>query len=201
MLADKLEKLKLTVQEYKIELIIVSFGLILILTGSVFLLFNSKNNPDSEVKIIQLDEAENNSNIFVDIGGAVKVPGVYKLKAGDRIAQAIEVAGGLRTDADGNWVSKNLNLAAKLSDGMKIYVPFAGETFSPPADVGVSSGVAAVNINTASQKELESLPAIGPVTAAKIINNRPYFSVDDLVKRKVVSQSTYDKIKDKITIF
>lgn len=139
--------------------------------------------------------------ISVDVSGAVVKPGVYKLKMGARIEDAIQAAGGFAPDSNREYISKYLNMALKLTDGSKVYVPLVGEKGS-----GVQGGISAsieskVNINTASQPEIEALPGIGPVTASKIISERPYRSVDELVNKKIVSKAVFEKIKDSVVIY
>lgn len=143
--------------------------------------------------------------ISVDISGAVKNPGVYKLSEGARAEEAIASAGGFAKTANQEYISKYLNMAQKITDGTKIYVPFDGD----PAPVGAGQGgsvagsntEAKVNINTASQAELEALPGIGPVTASKIISDRPYQKTEDLTYKKVVSKAVFEKIKDSIVVY
>jgi len=136
--------------------------------------------------------------IKVHIAGAVLNPGVYTLKDGDRVADAIAAAGGFTEDANRDA----LNLAARLADGQKIAVPRLGE----PTPVSASNGEATgkVNINTATQAQLEALPGIGPVTAQRIIDfrtrNGPFKRLEDLKDQKLVPASTFEKIKDKITL-
>jgi len=121
-------------------------------------------------------------------------------------------AGGLSAAADREWVSKNINLAQKLQDGAKIYIPtqkevgrFGGLGLSTSAGgevAGVSGSVVGkININTASQAQLESLWGIGEKRAADIIANRPYQSIDELVTKAKIPKSVVEKIKDKITIY
>ncbi|MBI2420982.1 MAG: helix-hairpin-helix domain-containing protein, partial [Candidatus Levybacteria bacterium] len=97
------------------------------------------------------------------------------------------------------FIEKNINLASKVTDGMKIYIPRVGESLSSGVNTTISSGSSLVGINSAGQAELEALPGIGPVTAGKIIAGRPYSSIDDLVAKKAVSQSVFEKIKDQIS--
>lgn len=109
-------------------------------------------------------------------------------------------AGGLSARADREWVAKNLNLAMKLTDGAKVYVPAFGENAGAPgSSEALVSGT--ININTGSASELDGLPGVGPVTAQKIIDNRPYSSVQDLLSKKAVNQKVFDNIKDKISVF
>jgi len=140
------------------------------------------------------------ARISVDVSGAVLRPGLYTLSEGSRVHDALVSAGGLSESADREWIEKNLNLALKLRDGVKIYVPRESEQgFVQGASV--VSGGDLINVNSASSRELESLPGIGPVTAGKIIDNRPYSSIDELFSKKVVSSKIFDQIKEKITAF
>lgn len=142
--------------------------------------------------------------IAVDIEGAVVKPGVYKLKEDSRVQDALIAAGGMSEEADRERVAKILNLASKIADGTKVYIPFVGESESLNSSENLSEEITddnteLVNINTASAEELEALPGIGEVTAAKIIDNRPYGTIQELLEKKVVGNSTFEKIKDKIS--
>jgi len=153
--------------------------------------------PKEEVK------ADRAVSIKVDVSGAVEKPGVYQLPVDSRIADALILAGGLTEKADRNYLSKYINLAQIITDAQKVYIPFQGENFNKITNP-VSSTIAEtisklININTASKVQLESLPGIGPVTAEKIIDGRLYQLPEDLLNRKIVGRSVYQKIKDKIT--
>lgn len=142
--------------------------------------------------------------IFVDVEGAVLNPGVYQIPLNGRVQEALSAAGGLSELADREWTAKNLNLAAKLSDGAKIYIPKVGEVTGQvqSAEFKVqSSNEELININTASLSELDTLPGVGPVTGQKIIDGRPYNKIEDLIEKKVVNNSVWEKIKEKITLF
>ena len=147
-------------------------------------------------------EQISNSKISVDVEGSVLKPGVYSLPEGSRLQDALVASGGFNSNADRVYVSKKINLAQKLTDGMKIYIPAVGETVSAgsggvqPLSVNSST---LVGINSASQSELEALPKIGPVTAQKIISGRPYADISDLVSKKIIGQKTLDAIKDLIS--
>lgn len=146
------------------------------------------------------------TSLFVDVSGEVENPGLYEFKSEARVQDALDKAGGLSEGADFEYVSKNLNLASKLGDGMKIYIPKAGETDANL--VTTSSGLSQdsntansiISINNASVTQLESLPGVGPVTANKIIASRPYSSLDELVSKKAIGQSLFAKIKDAISL-
>jgi competence protein ComEA len=149
--------------------------------------------------------------ITVDIEGAVQKPGVYKLDSTSRIQDALIVAGGLSKNADRAKVSQNVNLAAPLIDSAKLYIPAVGEQSAPSgsstnSSSGSTNGVLGaetkmVNINTASESELDALPGVGPVTAQKIIGNRPYQKIDELVSKKAVGASVFAKIKDQVSVY
>jgi competence protein ComEA len=139
--------------------------------------------------------------IVVDVAGAVIKPGVYKLKADSRVQDALVAAGGMSEDADREKVEKTLNLAQKLTDGIKLYIPSVGEADQPSATSGGGeAGSGIVSINNATQGQLEDLPGIGAVTAEKIIDNRPYGSLQELVDKKAVGASVFEKIKEKISL-
>lgn len=190
---EKLEK-------FKLPIALSILGIVLIIGG----IFTSGLNKPKLKEFPKESLVESQKTISVDVSGAVQKPGVYQLKEGNRTEEAIAFAGGFSDKANKEYISKYLNMAQKLSDGSKVYVPFEGD----PAPVGAGQGVVAgtqvqskVNINTASQSELEALPGIGPVTASKIISDRPYQKIEDLLDKKIVTKSTFEKIKDSIVIY
>ena len=110
--------------------------------------------------------------------------------------------------ADKNWIAKNINQAQKLIDGVKIYIPQKTETNQELTQnnslnaLKTSSNLTQlININTATAMVLDQLPGIGEVTTQKIVDHRPYKSIDELLNNKVVNKSVFEKIKDKITAF
>ncbi len=144
---------------------------------------------------------ESMGKIKVDVEGQVENPGVYSLNSDARVQDALIAAGGLAATANRNA----LNLAQRIIDGQKVYVPAVGETASTTSTTSImgttgDSQGGLVSINNGSQSELESLPAIGPVTAQKIINGRPYSSIEELTSKKAVGKSTFEKIKDLIML-
>jgi competence protein ComEA len=169
-------------------------GLIFIIIGLFQIISKPKQEP-LEFETVKGEESK--STIMVDIEGAVINPGVYELDSDSRIVDLLAAAGGLSEDADREHVQRNVNLAQKASDGLKVYIPRVGEEV---LSLSASSGGAGpvVNINTASQLELEALPGIGQVTASKIVEGRPYASIDELLDKKVIGQSAFEKLKDQI---
>ena len=159
------------------------------------------------------DPASNPPDLVVAVAGAVARPGVYRLPAGSRVADAIEAAGGYGATVDAERVDQALNLAAEVKDGEKVRVPVRGEA-AAPAEAGGETGVTGtgtgtaaggglVNLNTADASALDTLPGVGPATAAKIIAAReeqPFASVDDLLTRKVVGQATLEKLRALVAV-
>ncbi len=129
----------------------------------------------------------------VDVEGAVVRPGLYRLTAGARIEDAVAAAGGFSERVDTDAVARTINRAQKLVDGGKIFVPVMAS--SP-----VHSATPLVSINAGTQDELDELPGVGQVTAQKIIAARPYQTLEELVSKKTVGQSVFDKIKDQISL-
>lgn len=153
------------------------------------------------------------TTLFVDVEGAVARPGLHELPAGSRVGDAIRSAGGFDARVDAIAATRQLNLAAPLEDGAKIEVPIRGApTAERPRPAGRDAPGAApsgaptgtrVDLNSADQAALESLPGIGPVTAGKIIAARqqqPFRSVEELQARDVVGPSTFEKIRDLVTV-
>ena len=150
------------------------------------------------------------AEVYVDVDGAVVRPGVYRLKDGARVSQAIDAAGGLTAEAD----VTELNRASKITDGQKIYVPTVGEQQAAAAVGGAESSTATtpgagsssgfVNINTASAAELQTLSGIGPSMAQSIIDERTkngaFASVDDLMRVSGIGEKKLAKIKDCICV-
>lgn len=142
-------------------------------------------------------------DLIVDVEGAVVDPGVHSVPAGGRVADAIAAAGGYSTEVDIAAAASALNLAERLTDGQKIHVPARGELTTLPVGAtqpptGATGGL--IDINHATPGELESLPGIGPVTAAKIIAARPFGAIDELDSRGVVGPSVMEQIRDLITV-
>lgn len=126
------------------------------------------------------------SIVVVHVAGAVTSPGVYRLGSGERVADAVDAAGGVTADAD----SGSVNLAAPLIDGSRIYVPEFGEEVSLPVTPALVSVVAddvtvgPVDVNTADARTLEQLPGVGPAIAQAIVTERerngPFVSFGEL---------------------
>jgi competence protein ComEA len=152
------------------------------------------------------------TTVVIEVGGAVARPGVYRLPVGSRVGDAIAAAGGFGPGVDAVAAGAQLNLAALLHDAEKIHVPGRGEqpsggAIGSTAGGGGPGGSAApqrpLDLNSATAAELDTLPGIGPVTAAKIVaarEQRRFATVDDLASRKVVGSATLDKIRPLVTV-
>lgn len=192
---------------YRISIVLGSISLVFIII-SVILLVKSVQTT-TPIEFSDAHEAsvagQMTPSIVVDIEGAVNKPGLYTLPDGARVGELMERAGGLTGEADKEAIAKTINLATKLVDGAKIYIPTIGDSNSPSNIVRretmtTQTGATLMNINTASLSELESLPGVGPVTAGKIIEYRPYQVLTELVTKKAVSQSLFNKIKDSLSL-
>lgn len=204
-----LDKYKPLLKQHWPPILLGLVGLIFLGYG-VIALIGSSQSP-AGVAFEPANEASESAKttreeIVIDVEGAVVKPGVYHLSLESRVQDALIAASGLSAEANRNWVVKNLNLAVKLTDGVKIYIPKIGEEVKA-SNISTTGGMGAIseqsgliNINTASVSELDTLKGIGPVTAQKIIDNRPYSSIEDLLNKKVVGQKVFEGIEEKITI-
>lgn len=142
--------------------------------------------------------------IQVEVAGAVKKPGIYALRTGQRHAEAIALAGGFSSDADQKYLAQQYNLATTLSDGEKIYIPFTAEESSQAGgEENASPEVSATNctsINQASQSQLEELNGIGSKRASDIIAGRPYGKLEDLTEKEILSESLFNDIASAICL-
>jgi competence protein ComEA len=157
---------------------------------------------------ILIEDATANLPLVVEVRGEVKAPGVVSLSPGARLQDAIAAAGGLSNDADLSTV----NLARRLRDGELVVIlalPAPGSTPVLPS-VGIDDAVPAedprarINLNSATAEELEALPSIGEVIAARIIayreQNGPFRLVDDLIHVEGISDRTIDEIRNLVTV-
>lgn len=205
------------------HVMILLFGLGLASIGAVQLLYSSQVQPlecpscPEQTTLVALkdiaqekqtaSESATASTQMVDVAGAVKKPGLHTVSKPARVADAILKAGGFTSDANSAYIAQQLNLATKLEPDSKIYIPSNGEEWSQnrvmPIDSESQSQTAPtntiININTADTKSLMSLVGVGEVTATKIISNRPYSNIDELVEKKVVTETVFNKISSSIT--
>lgn len=179
------------------------------------ILISNEENSTKEQNLLKTKDNDRENKITIYITGAIKKEGVYEIDENSRIADCIEIAGGLNEDADIN----NINLAYILCDGMKIHIPRKNENVNEIQDntkqyISTESSNkenektntknTKVNINTATQTELETLPGIGPSTALKIIEyrkeNGKFKSIEDIKNVSGIGDSKFNKVKDFIKV-
>ena len=183
-------------------------GILLILVG-MGSLFSKKEESVEETTVVEMtvlaEKTEVSTTqetvIFVDIKGAVKNPGVYQMKVGDRVKDALDAAGGLTAEAD----SQKVNLAKRLEDQMVIVVPKVGEE-AEEIPAGETRKEATkegkVNINTATVEELKTLKGVGEKKAEAIIEyrkkNGSFKTKEDLMKVRGIGKKLFDSFQERI---
>ncbi|MCL2436588.1 MAG: helix-hairpin-helix domain-containing protein [Clostridiales bacterium] len=210
-------------------------GLVVVLTISLITYVTGNLTNDDGIAVMEVQDNEivaDESNvvaevqqeqeayIVVDIEGAVRSPGVVFLLSGSRVNDAVEEAGGLTSDAD----TRSVNLASRLSDGDKVYIPTHGEqqtssgSNSQPAGIvtdivssgsqatpdGASENSGMVNINTATSAQLQTLRGVGPATAQRIIEHREtvgrFTRIEDIMRVSGIGTRTFEGFRDNIVI-
>ena len=142
--------------------------------------------------------------VFVQVVGQVARPGLYQVRDGDRVMDAVAAAGGLTPSAD----PAGINLARVVSDGEQLVVPAVGEAPAAGAGTGTAGGASTpggkVNINTADSTALETLPRVGPATAQKIIDwrtkNGRFRSIQDLRSVSGIGDATFAQLEPLVTV-
>ena len=226
----------------KQKIILIMIGSIIIIAFLYYIYTKEDDNiistEENMIENIEEDSEESEENtkeeigkIIVHVSGAVNKEGIVELEENSRISDAINKAEGLKENAD----TKHINLAFKIEDGMKIYIPTIGENIEgneaneqnqntnmideTSKYVTSSSGVIQeeqtnaqseqkknekININTATQTELETLPGIGPATSLKIVNyreeNGKFQTIEDIKEVSGIGDAKYENIKDLICV-
>ena len=230
----------------KQKIIIAIIGLMIIIAFLYYIYTKEDDSIISTEEIVEENMVENTignleeneettkedtDKIIVHVSGAVNKEGIVELEENSRISDAIDKAEGLKENAD----TKNINLAFKLEDGMKIYIPTIGESREQNKQNGQSqnqtlmdetskyvtssSGVVQeeqtngqseqkknekININTATQTQLETLPGIGPSTSLKIVNyrkeNGKFKNIEEIKEVSGIGDVKYENIKDLICV-
>lgn len=194
----------------KREQLILIFIVIIIIIISIYNFFEKNRKDIAEENAILneyiINEDEDNNveadeidEIMVHISGQVYNPGIVILEPGARLVDAVKAAGGLKKDAD----LDKINLAKKLSDEEKIYIPKVGEDLQSHESETTSNSSGKININTSTKEELMSLPGIGEVLAERIIeyrNKSKFKSVEDIMNVSGIGEKKFEDIKDLIVV-
>lgn len=201
------------------EKITIIFLLIVIIIGIGIILYKNFNNEDNLALNSPPNFSENNiaekievPSVIIHISGAVKNPGVYQLKSTDRVVDAVKIAGGITERANPDAI----NLAALLKDGQKIIIPYKiSNQVTVESDKNISKNIEEVyssssspsdqiNINTADDNTLQSLPGIGPVLSKRIIDYRNqnglFEVIDDIKDVSGIGEKKFEGIKDLICV-
>ena len=165
--------------------------------------------PQEENLETSQEKAEEKETMVIDVKGAVVKPGVYEAQSGDRVIDIIQLAGGLQENADQNQI----NFAMKVEDEMVLYLPVIGEeekhnnggtTPNFGSFAATSSDNGKVNLNTATESELQTLTGIGPSKAAAIIEyrdtNGPFKEIEQLKEISGIGDKTFEKLKEEISV-
>lgn len=181
---------------------VVAIGGILVLAGAVVVAAmgtggSTTTYPAAHTPRITAAAAPTPSALLVQVGGAVRHPGLVSVPVGARAVDAVAAAGGPTERAD----STALNLAARVVDGQQLVLPERGQASATAVGPGSAAQVGApVSLSTASEQQLETLPRVGPAMAARIIAYRtahgPFASVTDLTKVSGIGPKTFDSLKD-----
>lgn len=195
------------------EKIIKAVAVIFLAAVAFFVLILGGDSQEEEMVIESTEAAEmldvseeSEEFIIVDVSGAVENPQVVQLKANSRVADAIAAAGGLTKKAD----LSQINQAAFLEDGEKVYIPEKGESVESSESVSYGTGgtmaesASKIDLNTATSEQLQTLNGVGPATAEKILQYRSqngYFkSIEEIKNVDGIGDKTYEKLKDYIKV-
>ena len=194
-----------------------SIVILITLLVSIYLMVNKEPRVDTtmweETSLTTMAEVATDATkeraetmIYVDIKGAVKVPGIYQLKNQQRIWDALALAGGVSEEAD----TAQVNYAQKVKDQMIIYVPKKGEAVAQSLETLQESAPAQqnqeekINLNTATEAELQTISGIGAKKAQEIIRFRdeqgPFKTVEELKNVPGIGEKTVERLKDMLTV-
>lgn len=193
-------------ERYRRALII---GMVGVVAG---VLYVAQQTQSAHVSIPVPSQTPVPGDLIVDVEGAVHAPGLHRLPAGALVEDAIVAAGNLAPQADLVQIARQLNRAEKLKPNQKLYLPFLGEVTAKAGGTSAQSGESAttsdvaggpVNLNSATQEELETLPGVGPATAEKIVQYREehggFQNSSELMDISGIGEKTFEKLKDLVS--
>lgn len=196
--------------------LLIGLGIVqgLIIIGLVFSNQKSAQTENTDEWLLEMQsesesifqEPEEQEPVFwvVDVKGAVMNPGIYEVAKNMRVQNAIDLAGGLLQNAE----TRHINFAQHVTDQMLLYIPVVGEEivdfpYTQP-NSPVEEGTSKININTATDLELQALPGIGEKKALQIINyrteNGSFSTIEELMEVSGIGQKTFDTLKESITV-
>ena len=196
--------------------LLIGLGIVqgLIIIGLVFSNQKSAQTENTDEWLLEMQsesesifqEPEEQEPVFwvVDVKGAVTNPGIYEVAKNMRVQNAIDLAGGLPQNAE----TRHINFAQHVTDQMLLYIPVVGEEivdipYTQP-NSPVEEGTSKININTATDLELQALPGIGEKKALQIINyrteNGSFSTIEELMEVSGIGQKTFDTLKESITV-
>lgn len=196
--------------------LLIGLGIVqgLIIIGLVFSNQKSARTENTDEWLLEMQsesesifqEPEEQEPVFwvVDVKGAVTNPGIYEVAKNMRVQNAIDLAGGLLQNAE----TRHINFAQHVTDQMLLYIPVVGEEivdipYTQP-NSPVEEGTSKININTATDLELQALPGIGEKKALQIINyrteNGSFSTIEELMEVSGIGQKTFDTLKESITV-
>ncbi len=190
----------------------IETALIVIASGLAVFSYSELHRNPPVIKTLKTQNRstlqDTSSTCVVDVSGAVLQPDVYVIQCSQRLRDAVQKAGGFSEEADKAFIARNMNLARYVFDQQKIHIPSIWEVnqsyfiepqrsleYANPVPTQQSAQQEKLSINTASAEELQILPGVGEATAQKIISNRPYTSVQDLITKKSVTKTVFEKIQ------
>lgn len=217
----------------KKQKIIIGIFIVVVAIVAIYYSYKQENNFLEQTENLEIEnqakegaeeseETTEKEKIIVHISGAVQNEGIVELESGSRVADAIEKAGGLKENA----YMDEINLAYQLEDGEKMHIPTIEEqkekenqeskvenesatgsdgTTSKSSNSSINNGSQTkININTATEEELDTLPGIGPSTATKILDYRKekgkFKTIEEIKEVSGIGENKYEKIKDRITV-
>lgn len=150
---------------------------------------------------LELLSSKDEIKSFAYIAGAIVSPGVYEIEDNTRIIDLIQKAGGYDKNADMTFVNSSLNLSKRVFNEDHLFIPYEGGSgYGSSENLEVSNNSEKISLNNSSKEELDTLPGIGEVTVQKIVENRPYSKIEDLLNVEGIGDKKLNEIKELISI-
>jgi competence protein ComEA len=179
---------------------LIAAAAVLVLAAVMALRPASDASPSAQILISDAAPVVDGVPIRVHVIGSVQRPGVVPLRSGDRLSDALSAAGGALAGAD----LDDLNLARRVRDGEQVVILEKTRRTAATAPVSTQPPGAKLDLNRATEAQLDALPGIGTTYAKRIVDSRavdgPFKSAQDLVARRIVPQGTYDKLRDMVMV-